>query len=524
MTHKLFLALALSAWMPLQAPAQQPCPLIPLPAHHRPAEGRFLLNSQTAVIAADSAFQASAYYLRNQVLRHTGMALGAGPRAARTILLQRAPGSPGAYTLAMDGRQVRIQAADDEGMFYGVNTLLQLLLRAGTKDDAAAIPCWEISDAPQYAWRGVMLDESRHFFGKEVVREMLDQMALLKLNRFHWHLTDQPGWRLQIRRYPRLALVGGLGDYSDSLRPARYYTQEDIREIVAYARERHITVIPEVDMPGHATAANRAYPAYSGGGEGRWANFTFNPGREDVYGFLTDILREVAVLFPAGMIHLGGDEVAYGSQGWTALPAVQQLMTRERLGNAREVEQYFFRRMTDSALGIFRRVLAWDEVADGNLPADSVIIFWWRHDRPEQLRKAFDKGYHVVLCPRIPLYFDFVQDSAHRQGRRWKGDFSSLDRVYAFSGADLPAAGRPGQVLGMQADLWTETVRSRERLEYLLFPRMAALAEAAWTAPAGRDYALFLSRLKDLLPLYRAAGIHYYDPLAPLHTPEIIDP
>src|SRR5690606_13307445 len=169
-----------------------------------------------------------------------------------------------------------------------------------------AIPAWEITDQPRYAWRGLMLDESRHFFGKEKVKSILDWMAFYKLNRFHWHLTDEPAWRLEIKKYPLLTLIGGIGSFTDGAAPAAYYTQQQIHEIVAYAAERNITVIPEIDMPGHATAANRAYPEYSGGGTEAHPHFTFNPGKEDTYAYLTDILRETNALFPSQLLHLGG--------------------------------------------------------------------------------------------------------------------------------------------------------------------------------------------------------------------------
>ncbi len=506
---------------------QQSCPIIPLPAHHEKVNDAFLISSHTAVIVEDSAFFHAAYFLKNQFLRYTDIPLASKANRKPAIILKKnndlnAP--HGAYTIHMQANGVTIAAADKGGIFNGVASLLQLALLSAKQQDTIVLPCWNIKDAPLYSWRGVMLDESRHFFGKRIVKEVLDQMALLKLNHFHWHLTDKPGWRVQIKKYPRLALVGGIGNHSDSLAPAKYYTQQDIREIVAYAKARNITVIPEVDMPGHATAANRAYPQYSGGGTGRFGDFTFNPGKEGTYEYLTNILKEVAVLFPSGMVHLGGDEVSYGSKSWKNDSAVHRLMQKNKLNDLQAVEHYFFRRMTDSALHYFDKILAWDEVADDSIPEDSVIIFWWRHNKPEQLTKALNAGFRLVLCPRIPLYFDFVQDSSHRQGRRWGGNFSSLKQVYLFSDHTYPAAEQaPQLVLGMQANLWTEKVRSERRLEFLLFPRIAALAEAAWTAPQTRNYKAFLNRLKKQFDLYEKANIYYFNPLAPKKTPEAVD-
>jgi hexosaminidase len=364
-----------------------------------------------------------------------------------------------------------------------------------------------------------MLDESRHFFGKEKVKFLLDWMAFYKLNRFHWHLTDEPGWRLEIKNYPRLSLVGGIGNYLDSTATAQYYTQEDIKEIVAYAAERKIVVIPEIDMPGHATAANKAYPQYSGGGSEKHPDFSFNPGREETYQYLTDILREADVLFPSDMIHLGGDEVSFGNEKWKTDAAVQRLMKKNGLKDLKAVEDYFIQRMADSLFEMNNRILAWDEMAGASLPVDKTLIFWWRHDRPEQLKTALDKGYTTVLCPRLPFYFDFVQDSAHRFGRKWNRLYNSLKEVYSFSAAQTAVAQNKKQLIaGMQANLWTETVSDEQRLDYLLFPRISALAEAAWTEE--KNYAGFLDRLKLHLPLYQKQKIYYYDPFRPLQHPE----
>lgn len=487
-----------------------------------------MLNKQTPVIVQDSAFMQEAYYLENQILNFTGISVIKHPDNYPAIILSRSNNESlsrdGAYQLEMSPHQIRIIASNKDGMFYGVISLLQMISKSKQNNSSVSVPCWDIEDGPLYQWRGFMLDESRHFFGKEVVKEILNQMAWLKLNRFHWHLTDEPGWRLQIKRYPKLALIGGIGNDSDSLAPAKYYTQSDIREIVAYANKLHIKVIPEIDMPGHATAANRAYHVFSGGGTGKFASFTFNPGKEGTYHYLTNILREVSVLFPSGMIHLGGDEVSFGSQSWSKDSDVQKLMQLQHLENLNEVEQYFFQRMTDSALTLFNKVLAWDEAADDHLPKGKVIIFWWRQDKPEQLIKALNNGYDVVLCPRIPFYFDFVQDSTDVDGRRWQGDFSSLEKVYNFSLRPFQdAIKRRRQVAGIQADLWTETVQSKKRLEFLLFPRITALSESAWTNESDKNYVSFLDRLKQQLSLYKKEGIYYYNPFTPEKTPEVVD-
>lgn len=337
-------------------------------------------------------------------------------------------------------------------------------------------------------------------------------MAFYKLNKFHWHLTDSHGWRLEIKQYPLLTHIGGIGDFSNPESKPQFYTQEDIREIVRYAAERKITVIPEIDMPGHATAANRAYPEFSGGGSERYPEFTFNPGYEGTYQYLTNILKETDVLFPSQMIHLGGDEVHFGNEAWNNNEGIKNLMKGEGLENLPEVEKYFMVRMADSLYAMGNKFLAWDEMADIALPTDRTIIFWWRHDKTNELQKALDRNYPVVICPRIPFYFDFVQHNNHTTGRKWAGAFSDLEKVYSFSTKDIVPYKQENQVLGIQANLWTEEIATKERLDYMLFPRISALAESSWGN--NTEYENYKNRLAGHLKLYEISNIYFYDPIS----------
>src|SRR5690606_592552 len=240
-------------------------------------------------------------------------------------------------------------------------------------------------------------------------------------------------------------------------------------ESVSYAAERNIVVIPESDMPGHATAANRAYPEFSGGGTEAHPHFTFNPGKEETYGYLTDILRETNAIFPSGLLHLGGDEVSFGSAAWKTNPDIQALMTREALASEKDVERYFMKRMADSVYQLNAKLLAWDEMADADLPTANTLIFWWRHDKPEQLRTALNSGYKTIICPRLPLYFDFVQDSTHRFGRKWDGLYNPLEAVYHYDVEQFARTPEESRLIaGVQANLWTEPIPDAQRLEYLL--------------------------------------------------------
>jgi hexosaminidase len=433
--------------------------------------------------------------------------------------------NPEAYSLNVKKGKIIITASTLNGIFYGLQSLRQLIIYSEKKDNKLLIPCCSIDDAPDFSWRGLMLDESRHFFGIEKVKQLLDMMALHKLNIFHWHLTDVPGWRIEIKKYPRLATIGGKGNHNDPEAPVKYYTQDQIKEIVRYAENRFIQIVPEIDMPGHAGASNRAYPEFSGGGSERYPEFTFHPGKEGTYSYLTDILREVTELFPSPYVHLGGDEVSFGNQKWSSDPLVKALMKKHDLTDSKAVERYFVRRMSDSIKSLNRTTIGWDEIIDSKINPQDAIVMWWRHDKPELLKIALENQYKVVLCPRIPLYFDFVQYNTHNWGRKTRGKLCDLKTVYNFPPDSLPGYQEfRNKVLGIQANIWTEVIQNNQRLDFMTYPRISALAEAAWTKNENKNYDSFLVRIKPLLNYMKDIDIYYFDPFEPGHNPEPAGP
>lgn len=423
------------------------------------------------------------------------------------------------YKLSIGEKLIVIAGTNEAGVFYGTQSLLQQI----NNTPNGSLICMEIEDAPRYGWRGYMLDESRHFFGKEKVKQLLDMMSYYKLNKFHWHLTDEPAWRIEIQKYPKLTEVGAEGSWSDPDLPPQAYSQDDIREIVAYAADRHIEVIPEIDMPGHATAANRAYPQFSGGGTPDHPDFTFNPGKEEVYAYLTDILREVAGLFPSKYMHIGGDEVSFGIKAWESDPDVQALLKREGLAQVKDAERYFINRMTDSVQVLGKELLGWDELLEIDADPTSTTIMWWRHDRVNQLKKSLNNKYETILCPRRPLYFDFIQNKDDKWGRVWNG-FCPLEDVYTFPDKGMADWGLTETDLsfikGVQANVWTERIHNTDRLDYMTYPRICALAESAWSVPERKDYACFEERLNQAYLLFAKEGIYYHDHRDPSKTPE----
>ena len=412
------------------------------------------------------------------------------------------------YNLKIKPGRIDLTAQNPSGVFYGLMTLWQ----SAQLSDSKTVPCGEITDRPRFRYRGFMLDESRHFFGKEKVKQLIDMMSIMKLNTFHWHLTDATGWRIEIKEFPKLTTVGGIGNHTDPDALAQFYTQKDIKEIVAYAKERFIVIIPEIDMPGHATAANKAYPEYSGGGSKAHPEFTFNPGKEQTYGYLTAILKEVAQLFPSKFIHLGGDEVHFGNENWAKDDGVKLLMGREKFDSLKEVEHYFIRRMADSLALMDKKVAGWDEVIGSGILKDNLLVYWWRHDQSETLVTSLDGGFDIVLCPRIPLYFDFVQHESHKNGRKWDGAFGNLADVYRYPDAVHNFnKSETRSIKGIQGNLWTERIKTNERFDFMTYPRILALSEAAWTDDANKDY----NRFVTLLPLWQSyldeKGIRYFD-------------
>ncbi|MDR2981684.1 MAG: beta-N-acetylhexosaminidase [Puniceicoccales bacterium] len=503
-------------------------PLSPRPASVEVQAGSYLLKDGSAVALQGIPQADFLLSTLSEAAKMKFVQAGNGTAPITFVLKKASQGtSPEAYSLEISSSGIRI-TGDEAGLFYGAKSLGQIVSGASKADGAAKLDNLKIHDSPRYGWRGFMLDESRHFSGEAAVKRLLDAMAHYKMNRFHWHLTDSPGWRIEIKKYPRLTSVGGRGSETDRSpnAPAEFYTQEQIRDIVAYAKQRHILVIPEIDMPGHADAANIAYPENDGGGFRRsgdkWIRFTFNPAKAETLEFLDNILKEVAELFPdAKIIHFGGDEVNFGWKQWDSLPEVQELMKKENLKDKDAVEGWFNRRMAGVINSLGFKVAGWDEIATRGLAKDKTIVYWWRHDKPQVMRKALADGYPVVLCPRRPMYLDFIQQKEHKVGRVW-GGFNPLPDVYNFPAALKLTEAQERNVLGVNACLWAEVMRDQERRDFMTWPRLVAVAESGWTPADRKDYASFEARLKPELDSLKARGfVTLYDPFE--KSPEVRD-
>ena len=429
------------------------------------------------------------------------------------------------YRLTTDVEHgVLIQASTDAGVFYAMQTLTQLL-EPGTNSNGQpwySIPTVHIEDAPRFPYRGFHLDVARHFFDADFVKKQIDTMARLKFNTFHWHLTEDQGWRVPIDAFPKLTEVGAWraqtqvgkqrGVY-DGRRHGGFYTKDEIRDVVAYAAERHVTVIPEIEMPGHATAAIAAYPEYGCGDEpvevsGRWGihETVFCPS-ERTFAFLFAVLDEVLELFPSESIHIGADEVR--KVQWKQSPVAQTVMQREGLADEDELQSWFVRRIERYLNARGRRLIGWDEIMEGGL-APNATVMTWRTE--ESATEAASMGHDVIRSPIQHAYFDFSQAAPDTEplANNWAGFPLPLERVYAFE--PVPAAleaDKRHHILGGQSNLWTEFISTTEHAEYMLYPRALALAEVLWSDPERRDFAGFVMRLERALERLRERDVRF---------------
>ena len=503
--------------------------------------GPFALVPGT-VIWADSATERIGHYLARAIGPATGFPLEVriGPAPAEggaRIELRRdtslARLGPEGYRLDVGPTRVWIGGFNPVGVFYGVQTLRQLLPAAVFREAAVAgiawtVPAVTIEDQPRFRWRGAHLDVCRHFLPKEFVKKYIDLLALHKLNSFHWHLTDDQGWRIAIRKYPRLTEVGGwrdatlIGEHKtdstkwvfDGKRHGGFYTQDDIREIVAYATERFINVVPEIEMPGHAQAAIAAYPELgTTGGQiavmqvwGVSKNI-LKPS-DSVVAFMQDVLTEVLELFPGPFIHIGGDEAA--KDQWRASRFVQQRIRQLGLRDEAQMQSWFIHQMDAFLTARGRRLVGWNEILEGGLAPGATVMSWQGTTGGIAAARS---GHDVVMTPNSHTYFDHYQSQNRAAEPLAIGGFTNVEKVYKFEPVpaelDSVAARR---VLGAQGQLWTEYILDPKHAEYMAFPRLVALAEVLWTPVARRDYGDFLVRLPHHLQRLDALDVAYRAP------------
>ncbi|MCM0687185.1 MULTISPECIES: family 20 glycosylhydrolase [Barnesiella] len=417
-----------------------------------------------------------------------------------------------AYRIEIDKKGVRLSANTETGIFYGLQTLLQLL----NNGDNKTLPALTINDSPRFPYRGLHLDVSRHFFDKEFVKKQLNAMAYFKMNRLHWHLTDGAGWRIEIKKYPRLTSfaawrpfdklndwwVGGrtFCEQDDPRAVGGYYTQDDIREVVAYAAERHITIIPEIEMPGHSEEVLATYPELSCSGK-PYVNADFCIGTEKTFEFLENVLLEVIDLFPSEYIHIGGDEASKSS--WKTCPRCQKRMADEHLNSVDELQSYMIHRIEKFLNDHGRKIIGWDEIIEGGLSPTATVMSW----RGEEGGiKAVKAGNQAIMTPGKYCYLDAFQDAPNTQPMAI-GGYLTLEKVYSFEPVPDSLSTKEAElILGVQGNVWTEHIPTPEHYEYMIYPRILALAEIGWSPSEVKKWDNFHTRALQAVNILREQG------------------
>lgn len=417
-----------------------------------------------------------------------------------------------AYRIEIDKKGVRLSANTETGIFYGLQTLLQLL----NNGDNKTLPALTINDSPRFPYRGLHLDVSRHFFDKEFVKKQLNAMAYFKMNRLHWHLTDGAGWRIEIKKYPRLTSfaawrpfdklndwwVGGrtFCEQDDPRAVGGYYTQDDIREVVAYAAERHITIIPEIEMPGHSEEVLATYPELSCSGK-PYVNADFCIGTEKTFEFLENVLLEVIDLFPSEYIHIGGDEASKSS--WNTCPRCQKRMADEHLNSVDELQSYMIHRIEKFLNDHGRKIIGWDEIIEGGLSPTATVMSW----RGEEGGiKAVKAGNQAIMTPGKYCYLDAFQDAPNTQPMAISG-YLTLEKVYSFEPVPDSLSTKEAElILGVQGNVWTEHIPTPEHYEYMIYPRILALAEIGWSPSEVKKWDNFHTRALQAVNILREQG------------------
>lgn len=497
--------------------------VIPVPLEMEQGTGSFLLSEKTKLYTNLQGGEAELWenYLKALPVQLKEARMKDRKQMLFLLITPKTPQlpSPESYTLSVTPQRIEIRATSGAGLFYGMQTLLQLMQPAGT--GSYSVASVEIEDTPRFAYRGLMLDVSRHFSTKEFIKKQIDALAYYKINRLHLHLTDAAGWRLEIKKYPLLTDFAAWRTdptwkkwwnggrkylrYDEPGASGGYYTQNDIREILEYARQHYITVIPEIEMPSHSEEVLAAYPQLSCSGE-PYKNSDFCVGNEETFTFLENVLTEVMELFPSEYIHVGGDEA--GKSAWKTCPKCQKRMKDEHLANVDELQSYLIHRIEKFLNNHGRRLLGWDEILQGGIAPNATVMSW----RGEEGGiAAVTSGHHAIMTPGAYCYLDSYQDAPYSQPEAI-GGYLPLKKVYAYD--PVPASLTAEQaklVYGVQGNLWVEYIPTPEHVEYMIYPRMLALAEVAWSAPERKSWPDFHTRALSAVADLQKKGYHPFD-------------
>ncbi len=516
---------------------EDPLPLVPRPLSLTRVKGTFPWNPETRILCAGDEKKAreGARVLARLLEGPLGKkfrvfsAKGRGPHAGAVLFTtQGAPASlgPEGYILEIRPGWIRVKARGGAGFFYAVQTIRQLLppaVEKGTllEDKSFTLPCLTIRDKPRFAWRGLHLDVGRHFFTADQVCRLLDEMALHKLNTFHWHLTEDQGWRIEIKKYPKLTEIGSRRAETplpsnrhkgDGKPYGGYYTQDEVRSVVAYAAKLHIRVLPEIEMPGHCQAALAAYPELSCTGgpfqvATRWGihKDVYCAGKEKTFQFLQGVIDEVVKLFPFEYIHIGGDECP--KDRWKHCPLCQARIKKLGLKDEHELQSWFITRMEKYINSKGKKIIGWDEILEGGLAPNAAVMSWRGIKGGIAAAKA---AHYVVMSPTSHCYFDYYQSKDRAHEPPAIGGFLPLEKVYSYE--PVPKALGPKKarfIMGLQGNIWTEYIPTFSQVEYMAWPRGCALAEVGWSPKEGKNLKNFKARLKKHIQRLSLMKVHF---------------
>ncbi len=501
--------------------------IIPLPVSVKRAMGKFEINKKTVIHTADDQDSMHcAKYFQAAFANASGMELAVksgAPETMKNIIVivanNKLAMEKEAYKIKVTPKAAVLTAKEGQGLFWGVQSLLQLLPTAA---DRAAnlnqgvdweIPACVIQDKPRFSYRGMHLDVGRHLFPVASIKKYIDYLAAHKINTFHWHLTEDQGWRIEIKKYPKLTSVGAWRGPADNCYGG-FYTQEEVKDIVKYATDRYITVIPEIEMPGHSVAAVSAYPELSCRGEKvpvrtAWgvSQDVYCAGNEEVFTFIQDVLTEVMELFPSEYIHIGGDECP--KKRWKQCPKCQGRISDEGLKNEYELQSWFIRRIEKFLNSKGRNLIGWDEIMEGGLSPNATVMFWLHMNN---VKRAAAEGHNIIMTPNHPFYFDHYQGDRSVEPKAI-GGFAPLQKVYEYEIVPKGLTEKEAKhIIGGQANCWTEYMPKFSKVEYMVLPRMAALAENLWTPVARRNYAHFTKRMRSQYQRYAFMGANFRIP------------
>ncbi len=496
--------------------------LIPLPYSLREGSQTFLINSETRILISGEDIESSAQILKEYILNLSNLNIEvieqAEAKNLKNIIListlsqEERLGKEG-YRLVVDKDKVILSSNDSDGIFYGIQTLYQLFELQQLKENTSdlIIPAIRLWDEPRFPYRGMHLDVARHFFDVDFIKHYLNLMAYYKFNTFHWHLTEDQGWRIEIKKYPKLTEIGAWRTESDGSTYGGFYTQEDIKEVVAYAKKLHITIIPEIEMPGHSRAAIAAYPELSCTGKALevpndWGVFKdiYCAGNDKTFEFIEDVLDEVIALFPGEYIHIGGDEVPKAR--WKDCDKCQARMKAEGLKDEHELQSYFIKRIDAYLTSKGKKLMGWDEILEGGLAENATVMSWRGMDGGIA---AARQGNQVVMTPGTHCYFDHYQADREFEPKAI-GGYLPLKKVYDFEPVpeDLFTE-QKALILGAQGNVWTEYMATTDYVEYMILPRMLALSEVLWGKKDNKNWPAFQERLQYHFKLFNKKGYRY---------------